>query len=114
MLKSFGFGISEGLLRRFLNVTEFTVRPRSIQQATRDDLTQGTEFMITRNGFRATVIASLAALIGACSGGSDSNNGSISVSLMARPVDGADARGIRIGRAADVEEHQNRRHGDDH
>lgn len=44
--------------------------------------------MNTRKGIRVTTIAALAAVMGACSGGSDSNNGAISVSLMDRPVDG--------------------------
>ncbi|MDH3379812.1 MAG: DUF4382 domain-containing protein [Gammaproteobacteria bacterium] len=44
--------------------------------------------MNTRKGIRVATLAALAAVIGACSGGSDSNNGTISVSLMDRPVDG--------------------------
>lgn len=44
--------------------------------------------MNTRKGIRVALIAALASVIGACSGGSDSNNGTISVSLMDRPVDG--------------------------
>ena len=52
------------------------------------NLTQGIEFMNTRKGIRVATIAALASVIGACSGGSDSNNGTISLSLMDRPVDG--------------------------
>ena len=44
--------------------------------------------MNTRKSIRIATIAALAALIGACSGGSDSNNGNISVSMMDRSVDG--------------------------
>lgn len=44
--------------------------------------------MNTRKGIRVATIAVLAAVIGACSGGSDSSNGTISVSLMDRTVDG--------------------------
>ncbi|MDH3430972.1 MAG: DUF4382 domain-containing protein [Gammaproteobacteria bacterium] len=44
--------------------------------------------MNTRKGIRVGTIAALAAVIGACSGGSDSGNGTISVSLMDRSVDG--------------------------
>lgn len=46
------------------------------------------EFMITGKGIRAVTIATLATVIAACSGGSDSDNGTISVSMMDRPVDG--------------------------
>ena len=44
--------------------------------------------MITGKGIRAVTIATLATVIAACSGGSDSDNGTISVSMMDRPVDG--------------------------
>jgi len=44
--------------------------------------------MNTRKGIRVATISALVAVLGACSGGSDSANGTISVSLMDRPVDG--------------------------
>ncbi len=52
--------------------------------------------MNTRKGIRVTTIAALASVIGACSGGSDSNDGTISVSLMDRPVDGVVALNITV------------------
>ena len=44
--------------------------------------------MKTQKGIRVATIVALAAFTGACSGGSDSNVGDISVSMMDRPVDG--------------------------
>jgi len=52
------------------------------------NLNQGIEFMDTRKGIRIATVAALAAVLGACSGGSDSSSGTISVSLIDRPVDG--------------------------
>ena len=50
-------------------------------------LNPGIEFMGARIGIRIEAIVVIAALIGACSGGSHSSSGTISVSLMDRPVD---------------------------
>lgn len=52
--------------------------------------------METRKGIRVATIAALAAVIGACSGGGDSNQGTISVSLMDRPVDGITELNITV------------------
>ncbi len=52
--------------------------------------------MNTRKGIRVATIAALAAIIGACSGGSNNNQGTISVSLMDRPVDGITALNITV------------------
>ena len=52
--------------------------------------------MITRKGIRAATIATIAAVIAACSGGSDSDNGTISVSMMDRPVDGVEELNITV------------------
>ena len=52
--------------------------------------------MNTRKGFRITAIAVLTATLGACSGGSNSSNGSITVSLMDRPVDGITELNITV------------------
>lgn len=52
--------------------------------------------MNTRKGIRVTVIAALAAALGACSGGSNANNGSITVSMMDRPVDGITELNITV------------------
>ena len=43
--------------------------------------------MNTRQGIRVATTLALLAVLSACSGGSDSDNGTISVSLMDRPVD---------------------------
>jgi len=52
--------------------------------------------MNTRKGIRAAAIAALAAIIGACSSGSNNNQGTISVSLMDRPVDGITELNITV------------------
>lgn len=52
--------------------------------------------MNTRNGIRVATVAALAAVLVACSGGSDSSNGTISVSLMDRPVDGITELNITV------------------
>lgn len=52
--------------------------------------------MNTRKGIRVATIATLAAVLGACSNGSDSGNGTISVSLMDRPVDGITELNITV------------------
>ena len=53
--------------------------------------------MKTRKGIRVATIAALAAIIGACSsGGNDTNTGTISVSLMDRPVDGITELNITV------------------
>jgi len=52
--------------------------------------------MNTRKGIRVATIAALAAIIGACSGGSDPSRGTISVSLMDRPVDGITELNITV------------------
>lgn len=53
--------------------------------------------MNTLKGIRVATIAALATIIGACSGsGSDRSQGSISVSLMDRPVDGITALNITV------------------
>jgi hypothetical protein len=52
--------------------------------------------MNTRTGIRVATIAALAAIIGACSGGSDPSQGTISVSLMDRPVDGITELNITV------------------
>lgn len=52
--------------------------------------------MKSRNGSRVAAIAILAAIFGACSGGSSSDNGSISLSLMDRPVDGITELNITV------------------
>ena len=52
--------------------------------------------MNTRKGIRVATLAALATVIGACSGGSDSNNGTISLSLMDRPVDGVEELYITV------------------
>jgi hypothetical protein len=57
---------------------------------------QGIDFMNTRKGTRVVTIAALAAIIAACSSGNDSNQGTISVSLMDRPVDGITELNITV------------------
>ena len=52
--------------------------------------------MNTRKGIRVATIAALAAVIGACSDGSHSSDGSISVFLMDRPVDGITELNITV------------------
>jgi hypothetical protein len=52
--------------------------------------------METRKGIRVATIAVLAAVIGACSGGSNTSQGTISVSLMDRPVDGITELNITV------------------
>ena len=53
--------------------------------------------MITGKGIRAATIATLAAVIAACSGGSNSDSsGAISVSMMDRTVDGVDELNITV------------------
>jgi len=52
--------------------------------------------MDMRKGIRVAAITALTAVIGACSGGSDSGNGTISVSLMDRPVDGITELNITV------------------
>lgn len=52
--------------------------------------------MNTRKGIRVATIAALAAVIGACSDGSNSSDGSISVFLMDRPVDGITELNITV------------------
>ena len=53
--------------------------------------------MNTRKGIRVATIAALAAIIGACSsGGNNTNQGTISVSLMDRPVDGITELNITV------------------
>lgn len=52
--------------------------------------------MNTLNAARLTTIAALAATLGACSGGSSSSNGSISVALMDRPIDGITELNITV------------------
>ena len=52
--------------------------------------------MNTRKGTRVATIAALAAIIGACSSGSDRSQGTISVSLMDRPVDGITELNITV------------------
>lgn len=52
--------------------------------------------MNTGRRIRTATIVALVAVIGACSGGSDSNNGTISVSLMDRPVDGVQELNITV------------------
>ena len=52
--------------------------------------------MNTRKGTRVVTIAALAAIIAACSSGNDSNQGTISVSLMDRPVDGVTELNITV------------------
>lgn len=59
-------------------------------------LNQGTIIMNTGNGIRTTTITLLAALVAACSGGDNSNDGTISISLIDRPVDGVDALNITV------------------
>ena len=52
--------------------------------------------MNTQKSIRVTTIAALAAIIGACSGGSDPSQGTLSVSLMDRPVDGITELNITV------------------
>jgi hypothetical protein len=52
--------------------------------------------MNTGNGIRVATIAALAAIIGACSSGGNNNLGTISVSLMDRPVDGITELNITV------------------
>ena len=52
--------------------------------------------MNTRKCIRLATIAALAAIMGGCSGGSDSSQGTISVSLMDRPVDGITELNITV------------------
>lgn len=52
--------------------------------------------MNTRKGSRVAAIAILAGSLGACSGGSSSSDGSISLSLMDRPVDGITELNITV------------------
>ena len=52
--------------------------------------------MNTRKGTRVATIAALAAIIGACSSGGNNNQGTISVSLMDRPVDGITELNITV------------------
>jgi hypothetical protein len=49
-----------------------------------------------RKGLRIATFAALTALMTACSGGSDSNSGTISVSLIDRPVDGISELNITV------------------
>jgi hypothetical protein len=60
------------------------------------NLSQGIEFMNTLKSIRIATIAAITVLVAACSGGSDSNNGTISVSMMDRPVDGVDELYITV------------------
>lgn len=52
--------------------------------------------MNTRKGTRVVTIAALATIIAACSSGNDSKQGTISVSLMDRPVDGITELNITV------------------
>jgi hypothetical protein len=52
--------------------------------------------MNTRKGIRVVTIAALAAILAACSSGNDSKQGTISVSLMDRPVDGISELNITV------------------
>jgi hypothetical protein len=52
--------------------------------------------MTTRKGIQAATIVALATIIGACSSGNDSSQGTISVSLMDRPVDGITELNITV------------------
>ena len=52
--------------------------------------------MNTQKSIRVATIAALAAIMGACSGGSDPSQGTLSVSLMDRPVDGITELNITV------------------
>ena len=52
--------------------------------------------MNARKGFRVVATAILFAALGACSGGSNSNDGSISVSMMDRTIDGISELNITV------------------